>query len=277
MAGSAAAAGGGAGGGGAGGSGAGGSGAGGSGAGGKAGGGNGGGGTGGGCNQACNPINGTASCASGTCVLTCSTNFANVNNMGVDGCEVDLRTNEDNCGRVGNDCFVGACSNGTCIGRKLVFATSSAVRGDFGGLTGGDSLCQQLADQAALAGTYRAWVSTASGSPSTRFTRATVPYVRTDGARVAANYTALIGVAGLENPINLDQRGVAVTYTNTWTSTKDNGTYHTGTGSAFGDCTSWTVTSGNGVYGRVTATVGWSQFGGALNCTMTYGLYCFQQ
>ena len=158
-----------------------------------------------------------------------------------------------------------------------MFLTSSAVRGDFGGWAGGDALCQQLADQAALAGTYRSWVSTAASSPSTRFVKATVPYVRTDGARVAANYTALIGVAGLENPINLDQRGVAVTYTSTWTSTKDNGTYHTGTGSAFGDCTAWTVTSGNGVYGRVSSTVGWSQFGGALNCTMTYGLYCFQQ
>ncbi len=239
------------------------------------------GGSGGGCNQVCNSINGTANCSTGTCMLTCTTNFANVDGMGSNGCEVDLRTNEDNCGRVGNDCFIGACSNGVCIGRKLVFATSSAIRGDFGSssnaFTAADGLCQQLADQAALAGTYRAWLSTASGSPSSRFTKATVPYVRTDGARVAANYTALTGIAGLENPINLDQAGNAVTYTNTWTSTKDNGTYHTGTGSAFGDCTSWTVTSGNGVYGRVTALVGWSQFGGALNCTFTYGLYCFQQ
>jgi hypothetical protein len=237
------------------------------------------GGSGGGCNQVCNSINGTANCTTGTCMLTCTTNFANVDNMGVNGCEVDLRTNEDNCGRVGNDCFVGACSNGACIGRKLVFATSTAVRGSFGGLAGGDALCQQLADQAALAGTYKAWLSTAASSPSVlaRFTHSTLPYVRTDGMRIAANYTALIGVAGLENPINLDQRGIAVTYTNTWTSTKDNGTYHSGTTSAFGDCTSWTVTSGNGVYGRVTALVGWSQFGGALNCDMTYGLYCFQQ
>jgi hypothetical protein len=34
---------------------------------------------------------------------------------------------------------------------------------------------------AGLPGTYRAWISDITGSPSTRFTKSTIPYVRRDG------------------------------------------------------------------------------------------------
>jgi hypothetical protein len=63
--------------------------------------------------------NARATCASGTCGITCQTGFGNCNGNNADGCEVDTNTNTSNCGACGTVCPARAnaattCQAGTC-------------------------------------------------------------------------------------------------------------------------------------------------------------------
>ena len=55
-----------------------------------------------------------------------------------------------------------------CLTEKRAFVTSQLYNGNMGGLAGADARCQGLADAVGLPGTYRAWLSSATESPSTR-------------------------------------------------------------------------------------------------------------
>src|SRR4051794_29230703 len=72
-----------------------------------------------------------------------------------------------------------ACGGGTCT----VFLYTTLLSGDFGGLANADGICQVAADDAGLGGTYKAWLSDNTASPSTRFTRAAQPYVLPNGGK----------------------------------------------------------------------------------------------
>ncbi len=73
----------------------------------------------GGCGTRC-PMgaNSMATCAMGGCGLACTAGFANCDDDPMTGCEADLRTTLDHCGRCGNRCaFANAatsCNNGVC-------------------------------------------------------------------------------------------------------------------------------------------------------------------
>jgi hypothetical protein len=62
------------------------------------------------------PPNASATCAGGSCKLTCSLGFQDCNMVYGDGCEVNVKTDSKNCGMCGNDCTLmgKTCSNGTC-------------------------------------------------------------------------------------------------------------------------------------------------------------------
>jgi hypothetical protein len=72
----------------------------------------------------------------------------------------------------GTSCTFGgtlACVPGTCTLDKSgcrtwarTFVTSTLQLGTFGGLAGGDAICQARADAATLGGTWRAWLSTST-------------------------------------------------------------------------------------------------------------------
>jgi hypothetical protein len=71
------------------------------------------------CNQACIIANGAPVCASGNCeVAGCTTGFENCNNQASDGCEINTRTDDLNCGACGNSCTpsngIGDCTNSAC-------------------------------------------------------------------------------------------------------------------------------------------------------------------
>jgi len=98
---------------------------------------------------------------------------------------------------------------------KRVFVTNDTFTADLGGANGADDKCNAAATTAGLTGTYKAWISTSTSSPSTTFTKFTQPYVLLDAAntRVADNYIDLItcnegpGDECLDNPINVDEDG----------------------------------------------------------------------
>lgn len=164
-----------------------------------------------------------------------------------------------------------ACNDtGSCV----VFATLSTTGGDLGGLSGADAICQSRAAAANLSGKYLAWLSTSDGtSPATRFTKATVPYVRVDGAVVAENWTDLTD-GTLYNPIYLDASGIPVRAT-AWTGTNIDGTPK---GS---NCNNWQSTDGGAQSGYPSATdYKWTAYELLPNVpcrNLAQAFYCFEQ
>jgi hypothetical protein len=69
------------------------------------------------CRNACTAgANSTAACVTGACTIgSCATGFANCDNTAANGCEVDIRTNNANCGRCGTMCPTGqVCADSRC-------------------------------------------------------------------------------------------------------------------------------------------------------------------
>ncbi len=69
------------------------------------------------CGRACALPNATSTCAAGACAIiaACATGFADCNANPADGCEVNTRTDNANCGACGRACAAGrVCSGGVC-------------------------------------------------------------------------------------------------------------------------------------------------------------------
>jgi len=113
-----------------------------------------------------------------------------------------------------------------------------------GGLAGGDAICQRLADAKKLGATWKAWLSDATASPSTRFTQAAVPYRLMSGTLVANDWTSLTSGV-LAHAIDMDEAGTTVlpdsSVTEVWTGTTPSGTY------AGASCQDWTSSQAHGV------------------------------
>jgi hypothetical protein len=245
----------------------------------------------GGCGVVCSLANSSAYCLNSTCgVAACNSGFGNCDGNSGNGCETNLQSDNNNCGSCGHVCGASTpfCSGGSCIAPKTVFVTSQTYNGAMGGLAGADSLCQARATAAGLSGTYKAWLSDTTGSPSTRFTQSTAPYVLINGTVVANNWAGLTS-GTLLHAINLTETGGAPpapspnifpSEDNVWSGTNANGTFDTNQAS----CQNWTSTSSNGGdsmgEGSATATNStWSEshdwYGSP--CPWTLALFCFQQ
>lgn len=74
------------------------------------------------------------------------------------------------------------------------------------GLEGADCLCQGLADVQGLGGTYKAWLSDSSESPSTRFAQSSCPYLLVNGDTVADDWADLTD-GNIQNSIRIDETG----------------------------------------------------------------------
>ena len=168
---------------------------------------------------------------------------------------------------------------------RLVFVTSATYDGaleprppgcgDVEGVLAGDCICQNHADLAGLPGDYMAWLSDDTGNPSKDFTQSAVPYVRLDGARVAANWDDLIDRT-LISPIYVDESGWRPSEdsgTRAWTGTNTDGTANDG------DCNGWMSMLGavTGLMGATDRTdVNWTEDSGS-GCNLEAHLYCFEQ
>lgn len=158
-------------------------------------------------------------------------------------------------------------------GPCLVFLTSTGHTGALGGLAGADAICQARATAAGRPGTYRAWLSDTTGSPSTRFTQSAGPYVLVNGTTIANNWADLTD-GTLAAPINVTELGTVVgPPIAVFTGTRPNGT-----ADPFDHCQNWTMAAvGAGVGGSVIDTdARWTAFA-LFGCSDMRRLYCFQQ
>lgn len=70
----------------------------------------------GGCGTRCIAANATSTCSEGVCqVEACNFGYGNCNNNAVDGCEINLRSDANNCGFCGNKCSLPNASVVSCV------------------------------------------------------------------------------------------------------------------------------------------------------------------
>lgn len=190
---------------------------------------------------------------------------------------------------------------------KRVFLTADAYDGDFSGLDGADTHCNELAREISLPGSYRAWLSDNTGSPSTRFIQSATPYILVNGTVVADNWSDLTD-GDIDHVINVNQYGIEVPAgasagtAHVWSNTLEDGARNLALPEAH--CSNWTSTATTGAMGVFSSTetpseltgdtvgsqpvrLGWTRlqteisegvFGEAiLSCASARRLYCFQQ
>ena len=176
------------------------------------------------------------------------------------------------------------------ITHKNVFVTSQAHNGDFGGISGADSFCQGLANTAGLSGTYYAWLSDTTTSPSLRFAQASVPYRLVDGTTIANDWADLTD-GTIQNPINKDEYGNAASSSMVFTFTMTNGSaglFQSPTSNCYGEdchCNNWTNPNGQGSpnpgsgVGQTTKTNDdWTDYSFYNGCGPNgQPIYCFEQ
>lgn len=124
--------------------------------------------------------------------LVCADGFADCDDVPTD-CEVELASDALHCGACGLACGPGqTCTAAACVGPRRVFVTSgTVVPSMLGDLATADAFCQTSAHAVGFAGDYRAWLSAGTESPSTRFSRSAMGYVRVDGTSVATDWADL--------------------------------------------------------------------------------------
>ncbi len=172
-----------------------------------------------------------------------------------------------------------ACNgNGACsLHAKRVFISSTTYNGNLGGLSGADTKCQTLADNASLGGTWKAWLSSTTVSAASRLTHSLDPYLLINQTtKIADDWTDLTdGVLGA--PINLSQINTTIN-SNVWTNTNIAGNILNTGGTT--TCTSFTSNASNR-----TSRVGknanfdtndWTNFTSSA-CNSSLRLYCFEQ
>jgi hypothetical protein len=132
------------------------------------------------------------------------------------------------------------------ISQKTVFVTSKTYSSALGGIEGAIIKCNERARAAGLIGYYRPWLATTTGeNPAALMNKATVPYVRTDGAVVANDWADLID-GTLTNLIDHDEFGEDLSATDVfasavWSNVKLDGT--TLMPSPDLSCENWTVST----------------------------------
>jgi hypothetical protein len=185
---------------------------------------------------------------------------------------------------------VVACDGDCRFVGRIVFVSSVTFDGDLGGLGGADKQCRLLAAKfdAVHADTYRAWLSDAVDSPSTRFAHGpefdAIPYVMRNGVQIASDFTALT----LEGPwpgIHVTEEGEVLMSKAVWTNTGVDGHRL-----SVGDhCDGWTSNVADeaapvGVNWLPAMSPGlphWQQFGhwtsaNDSGCYKKWHLYCFE-
>jgi cysteine-rich repeat protein len=160
-----------------------------------------------------------------------------------------------------------------CTVSKSVFLTKTTLPGsDLGGLLGAHAICQLEADDAGLAGEFKAWLSTSNIAAMTELAHSTDAYRLVDGTLVANDWADLTdGV--LTTQIDLLADGGEVRGDlRVWTGTGPSGEI------ILPSCGDWSMDAISGHVGRVSWAVAddWTDFTND-SCNESRGLYCFEQ
>jgi len=191
-----------------------------------------------------------------------------------------IQVGEEECDD-GNQNDNDNCNNSCDLNIKRVFVSSQLYNGNLGGIMGADAKCTTLATAASLPGTYKAWIATDmdSTAPAVRFTKANVPYVKTDGEKIADNWNDLV-TGDLASPIDVYETGVpAGDEKEVWTNVEASGIEDNDNDLECGDWTS-TAPNVNSSLGDWTRTDGrWTDLDASEDhsCDDTRRIYCFQQ
>jgi cysteine-rich repeat protein len=178
----------------------------------------------------------------------------------------------------GNEIETDTCDS-ACnpVVHRKVFVSSATFTGALGGLSGADAKCQALAASAGLTGTFKAWLSDDTTSPSKRFdTSFTGVYELVDGTLVEHGWAGLTDwslVSYLEHGIDRTESN-AVTGGTVWT-----GTLGGGEGWAGQNCKNWTskAPEDDGSYGDVGDDgLDWTDTLHTFPCSDLYRFYCFE-
>jgi len=156
-----------------------------------------------------------------------------------------------------------------------VFVTSGAFATNFGGALGADDVCQSVAEDAGLAGTFSAWVSDDSTTPAERFNHSDGAYQLLDGTIIANDWNDLVD-GQIAAAIGIDESGQAIDPSSTTVATA---TTESGDAQPFnGNCANWTSTSASQTLGvgNEENMFTWSS-SGAVGCSTLVALYCFEQ
>ena len=237
-------------------------------------------------------------CTNGCALAACGDGIVHEN---VEACDDGNTVDEDGCSAT---CLIESCGDGvvqapeecddgnadagdgcspTCMAEwRYVFVTSTKQYGKMGGLAGADAICNDLAADANLPGTYKAWLSTPqqNGTPATRFTQSSVPYIRVDGVQVADNWADLTD-GSLDAPINRTEQNTPPPAGNptcgansVWSNTRPDGTIYGSTN----HCANWNSTVSASHWGQSNQTGGgWTHACAGGTCTWQEPMYCFQQ
>lgn len=133
-------------------------------------------------------------------------------------------------------------------------------------------------------GSYKAWLSDDAASPSTRFTRASVPYALVDQTKIADDWTDLTTCNAdfsscIDDLINLDENGNGFSNL-VWTGTRSDGSNVPGK-----NCGNWTEGGGSLTAIAGSASNASSSWTGSspvdvaieAGCDNDFRLYCLQQ
>lgn len=242
------------------------------------------------CGNNCEYPNAGSICEHGTCRIgACADrrigDFVWANCDGDPGtvCETDIMNDSAHCGGCHQACTGGdVCFSGHCErpcedgGPCRVFVTAAVSTGNLGGLEGADARCQSRAEVAHLPGTYMAWLSDDTASPSTRFRlKSTGPYWTPDRVSIANNWEDLTD-GTLRATILVTETGRNPGgYYRVWTHTHPDGTAG-GVGGV--NCQNWTSAgAGGGDAGWCGLdTSEWTE-NNSPDCFLLQRLYCFQQ
>ena len=158
---------------------------------------------------------------------------------------------------------------------KRVFVTSSQYDGDLARHGGGDKLCQQIATEARLGGTWKAWLSIGGMNAVDRIADV-APWYLVDGVtKVFATKAQLRARPSVV--INQDESGMVIDpmMTAVGDLVVQTGTRNGGTSGA--DCGGWT-NSGMGTYGFLDLPEYWTEYAD-VDCSVGSNkrLYCFEQ
>jgi len=218
------------------------------------------------------------------------------NTAGGDGCSADCLWEECGNGIIdineecddGNDNDGDGCSFSCTTEYKMVFLTSNTYSGDLGGLDGADTICNDLAVEAGLHGTYKAWLSDSDVSVSERFTHSDLPYVLVDKIENILSEETRITIADdwigltsgdIRNRINRDEK--LDTYgsrQSVWTNTQRDGEIMYTVPAK--NCNNWSSSDSAywGRYGYSFYTYyKWTNSTYDIRCnTINMRLYCFQ-